>query len=266
MSRHRRHRKLRSVFQWHRYAGLAAFLFLMMLVITGILLNHTERMSLDQNYVGSDLVLDWYGINPPRIDAAFRTARHTIVQIEDRLYFNYRPLTERIAALRGAVNVAGLVAIAVDDALLLLTPTGELVERLGDAQGSPSGVRAIGRTNDGRVVVNAAHGLYATDKDFLGWQRYRGKECVRWSTPQSVSSEVAQELKRHYRAHVLPLERVILDLHSGRILGSWGVFVIDAAALLLSFLGMSGCWLWYERYRKRKAHWKVSAVHREDRR
>lgn len=40
------------------------------------------------------------------------------------------------------------------------------------------------------------------------------------------------------------MERVILDLHSGRLLGNYGVYFSDIVALLMVFLAGSGLWLW----------------------
>lgn len=254
MSRHKARKNMRSVFRWHRYVGLAAVLFVIMLALTGIMLNHTEGLALDQIYIKSDLLLDWYGIRPPHIDTAFLTANHAIIEVEDRVYLDHRPLTNAASSLRGAVEANGLVATVVDNAILLLTPQGEVVEKLGSVEGVPLGLRRIGRTQDGNVVVKAAHDLYTTDEDFLGWRRYHGKAPIVWSRPQLAPRALAQELIHHYRTHILSLERVMLDLHSGRILGSWGVLVVDVAALLFCFLGFSGCWLWFERSRKRKAH------------
>ena len=47
-----------------------------------------------------------------------------------------------------------------------------------------------------------------------------------------------------YRGSGLSLERVILDLHSGRIVGQWGVYVVDGAALLFLALVITGLWMW----------------------
>jgi hypothetical protein len=47
-----------------------------------------------------------------------------------------------------------------------------------------------------------------------------------------------------YRGKGLPLERVILDIHSGRILGQAGVLLIDFMAILFLLLAMSGVWMW----------------------
>src|SRR5688572_14308339 len=103
MLRTRTRRYLRSVFEWHRYAGLTAFLIVLMLAVTGVLLNHTERLALDEVYVKSELVLDWYGVRAPDIDGAFNTASHWIVEIEDQLYMDRRALEPPATGMRGAV-------------------------------------------------------------------------------------------------------------------------------------------------------------------
>ncbi len=46
-----------------------------------------------------------------------------------------------------------------------------------------------------------------------------------------------------YRGKGLLLERVLLDVHSGRILGAWGVYLVDAAAVLFLGLVLSGLWM-----------------------
>jgi len=55
-----------------------------------------------------------------------------------------------------------------------------------------------------------------------------------------------EQLLRLYRGKGLPLERVIIDIHSGRILGQAGVLLVDFMALLFLSLAMSGVWMWYK--------------------
>ena len=45
-----------------------------------------------------------------------------------------------------------------------------------------------------------------------------------------------------FRGEGLPLGRVIADLHSGRILGSFGSLFMDGAALALLLLTATGCY------------------------
>ena len=46
----------------------------------------------------------------------------------------------------------------------------------------------------------------------------------------------------------------MLDLHSGRILGSWGVYLVDAAAILFMLLAITGVWLWGKRRASAQQH------------
>jgi uncharacterized iron-regulated membrane protein len=41
----------------------------------------------------------------------------------------------------------------------------------------------------------------------------------------------------------------LLDVHSGRILGAWGVYLVDAAAVLFLGLVLTGLWMWSRRPR-----------------
>ena len=61
-------------------------------------------------------------------------------------------------------------------------------------------------------------------------------------------------LQAAYRGYGLTLERVLLDLHSGRVLGSAGVLLVDAAAILFLLLAISGLWLWSRRRTSTRAH------------
>ena len=49
---------------------------------------------------------------------------------------------------------------------------------------------------------------------------------------------------KDYLANILTLERVLLDLHSGRIMGAVGPWIMDAAAILLLVLALTGIWMW----------------------
>jgi len=254
MLRHKTKKYARSLYVWHRYVGLSALLFAIMLAVTGVMLNHTEDLDLDRRFVNSDVLLNWYGIAPPDIQTAYLTGNHSITQIEDRLYMDRQPLAQPVAALQGATEASSLVAVALARTIFLLTPGGEMVEELGDAEGVPPGLRAIGRAQDGQVVIDTDNGQYTTDENFLSWRPYRNTKPIEWSQPQSPSADLKLDVEQQYRAQILSLERVLLDLHSGRIFGAWGIYVVDAAALLIIFLGLTGSWLWLQQLRKQRQH------------
>lgn len=256
MTRRRRQRiKLRSMYQWHRYLGLIAALFVILISITGLMLNHTEDMQLDQSYVESQWLLDWYGVEAPQDISGYRAGEHWISQWESRLLTQHHDLGDQGSPLLGAVSYQGMLIVALEGTLLLLTPDGEIIEVLRGHQGVPAGMWAIGLTSDKRVAVKAAHGSYVADADLLKWQ-HEEVEAVRWSAPTPLPEPVYQQMLQLYRGKGLDLERVILDLHSGRILNRSGVYFFDFIAVVMLFLALSGSWLWTVRLLKSRQHRK----------
>ena len=92
---------------------------------------------------------------------------------------------------------------------------------------------------DVRVVLDAGDGVYRADSQLLAWERVNGESAgLRWSAPAAADPALLSDLREDYLANILTLERVILDLHSGRIFGRYGPWLMDAAAILLLVLGM----------------------------
>ena len=244
---------LRSLYIWHRYIGLAAAAFVILLSITGLALNHTEELELDSTHVKSDLLLDWYGVHAPQHMTSYRAGPHTINAAGNHLYWNTTELPGVQGPLIGALAYVDLIIVAVPGKLLLLTQGGELVEQLDAAAGVPAGMQKIGITPDYGLAIHAAHGFYRTNADFLEWQETDTLDAS-WASASEPPDQLVRALQAAYRGTGLSLERVMLDLHSGRILGNWGVYLIDAAAILFLLLALSGVWLWSRRRHSARAH------------
>lgn len=249
---HRRHQrlKLKSLYVWHRYIGLSAALFVLILAVTGLLLNHTERFAFDSRHVRTGWLLDWYGIEAPESYTSYALEGDHITLFGRHLYHNLQELEGEHERLIGALRIGELIVVAVDSEILLLMGDGELVERLTGAEGVPSGMRRLGLDTADALVVEGGHAFYQPDADFIRWQHWEGDPAaVDWVEPDSLPAALHAELVQHYRGEVLPLERVLLDLHSGRIFGRHGYLVMDIAAVLLIALAVSGSLIWLRRRR-----------------
>lgn len=253
MSRqHRRKQrfKLRSFYVWHRYMGISAAAFTLVIAVTGVLLNHTEDFQFDSKHVRSDWVLDWYGIKAPQDMRSFAAADRSITLMGEHLYLNRREIEGSYRQLVGAILKNDMVVVAVSDSILLLTLRGDLIDRLQRSDGIPAGILQIGTDAGAAVVVRTSLEHYQPDADFLHWSRRDNNPAsVRWATPSPLDPRLKSALQNHFREEVLPVERVILDLHSGRFFGQLGPWVFDAAALLLILLSLSGTWIWLKRRR-----------------
>ena len=231
------------IHKWHRKVGITAAFFVMLLVVTGLLLNHTNRFNLQNIFVQSEKLLELYHIQPEGQMKGFRIDQHWFSQIDSRLYFDQMELADHIENLHGAVRISDGFVIAHDEILLILTKSGELVERLSGSEGVPAGIKSIGLTSGGDLVIKAAHGDYIADLDATEWREEEAL-VVNWSVPDEIPEKLSKQLLMLYRGKGLPLERVILDIHSGRILGQAGVLLVDFMALLFLLLAMSGVWMW----------------------
>lgn len=238
--------------RWHRYLGLTVILFVIFLSVTGILLNHTEELQLAKRYVHSEWILKWYGIQTPKIEAAFplktETGQSWLSASNKKLYINKIIITGEYENLRGAVAMPeGFIVVLVGEKILLLMPNGDIVEKLSESQGLPVGITALGLTNEQELRVQTANGLYKTDNEFISWEKLANnaeQSQVKWILPQSPPESLQQALTA--QAEILPIERLLLDLHSGRLLS---VYFMDAVAILLIILAITGFLLWLRRWR-----------------
>lgn len=238
-------RRINTLLTWHRRLGLTAAVFVLVLALTGLMLNHTDGFRLDERYVAAGWLLDWYGIEAPDDTDSYALSTGVVTRLGDRLYLDTRMVEQNVAVLDGAVSGQELIIIAVDGELLLLTAAGERVERLGREDGLPQGVTGLGLDPSDRVVVRASDDVYRADPALLSWDRVAVEPGpVRWARPAARDEALLATLQADYLGSILSLERVLLDLHSGRILGPFGPWLMDAAAVLLLVLAVTGVWLW----------------------
>ena len=243
---------LATLATWHRRVGIGAALLVALLVVTGVLLNHTDALRLDQRHARAPWLLDWYGIESPRASAAFRVDGHWVAHIGERIYFDGRPLRGEHDRLAGAVALGDEIAIATSERVLILTPDGRLAEALGAAHGVPAGIDAVA-ARDGRLVARTPAGLVAADAGMTQWRAVEAGG-VDWARPVPLPESLRSRLVADYRGRILTLERVLLDLHSGRLFGGLGILLMDVAAVALVLLAVTGCWMWLTRNNGRVRH------------
>ncbi len=237
---------LRLIHRWHRRFGIISASFVLLLVITGLILNHTDALRLDRKYVQNRLLLSLYNINPRQEPRGSKAHDLWVSQVGERLYINEREIRKNVTELIGAIEYADELIIAFDSELLVVNSDGAIIESLRGAQGVPAGMRAIGKTVNDDIVVRASHGDYIVDLDRTDWHE---EEFIKadWSETGALPDDLKDGLLKQYRGKGLSMERVLLDLHSGRLFGQFGVYLIDASAILFFILALTGVWMWMSR-------------------
>jgi len=237
----------------HRSFGAGAAIFVVFMVLTGLVINHSNDLGLDRQKVSASFLLNWYGLGRPESIDSFRVGNEWLSFAGSQLYLNDKPLIT-ISDGVGATANGELLIAAGSDEVLLLDLEGSLIERIPWAPINNAPIESLGLHTGATVAVKSAGQVWVADADFLKWRLLEETTPgPNWSLPESAPDDLQQEITQSYRGEGLNLERLLLDLHSGRFFGSVGVLVYDVLALALGFLSISGLVLWFRSRRNGKS-------------
>ena len=229
----------------HRVLGASSGLILIYLVLTGLPLQFTDEMNLASRHVSNPALLDWYGLHAP--DNA--TSSATLVHIGERLYLQSLPIAESPQFI-GAVAVGDLTLALVGRELLLIQSAknqhlqnGQLppIERLPLSE---PGLR-IGLLGN-RVLIDTGAALLELDDDLLNAEPSSlAATDVEWAGTRELTGPDLAAARGDYREGMLSAERLLQDLHSGRLFGTPGVWILNIGTLLLILLAITGLLIWW---------------------
>lgn len=230
--------------RWHWRLGLIFVPLVCWLLLTGVLLQYAGRLALDKQPVRSTLLLDWYGIPTPELQT-FSVADHWLSSAEQQWYFDHQAIAAPEDQLLLAVVFNKWLVAVGRQQLVLLTPEGELIE-IVSISSLPTPIVAAGITSE-RVVLQTAEGYFSSE-DLLNWDIAEPSlmPTTKAST-EIMPALLRQAIAQDWRARQLHWERVLQDLHSGRLFGIVGEWLSNLAALGLLFLSVSGIWMWWKR-------------------
>ncbi len=253
MAQNRLHRAL---YHWHRRLGVVAALLVVLLAVTGILLNHTDRLGLVHRPVTNALLLDWYGIRSPEVPPGWQANGHWFATLDGILFLDDRPVAEAKGTLRGVVALPALDAylLAFDQDLLLLDRDGRVIEWMPPPAGLDGRILGLAGPRDGLPVLVTRSSAWIPDPELAGWRRLDDASGLVPLPPAMLPETLGLRIAQRARSRRISMERLLLDLHSGRLFGRHGPWVMDGAAVLLLLLALSGGFLWLRQLWKRHRH------------
>ncbi|MGE6570665.1 MULTISPECIES: PepSY-associated TM helix domain-containing protein [Shewanella] len=238
---------LRALRPWHRRLGLASALFILLLVFTGVAINHSDDFGLDQTPVTQSWLLDYYGIPAPAHVAQFSALDKRnlpALYITDNLLWQGKQVVfEGPQTLISASYAANMLVAMDTNQLYLFDSAGHLQETQNSSTGLPTGLLALAVV-DGRVWLKTDSGVYQAGEQLIDWQPTVPLKPLSWLMP---NPQVNAEFIQHARSAHLNWQRVMLDLHSGRLFGALTVWLWDLFALALLLVSLSGFWIWYQK-------------------
>lgn len=220
-------------------------LFLVLISASGLLLNHADALGMSR-HAAAPWVLSLYSSELPAVDSAFSAAGVLFASSGETLYADGEELAEGTNRLIGAVLAGDTYVAATRNEFLLVSNDATLIERFApDASGPMSKLGTEGQHIF--VVIQDAYYEFDPQRMSLSSAVDVTHESVAWSQPAVPSERQAEQIGTAALGQAINWERVLLDLHSGRILPVVGRYLADITALCLLYMCFTGLWLWARR-------------------
>ncbi len=242
--------------EWHKRAGLGAFLFMGWLGVSGIALNQSASWGLDAARVDWPWLMAVYGLHAQSPETGFKFRDHWLAVSGEHSILDGKPLSMQVKPPIGVVwsgdSAHQTLVIASYDGVLLLKPDGSRIDELQAGLMLPvSSIKRIGTAEKNTAMaVIEDEGLYGS-VDGESWNKLPAKTIVRWSEPTALTASQRKQFENNARPSVA-VEQLLIDLHSGRLFGRLGPYVIDLVGLAALWLAMSGVWMMWRTNQARK--------------
>lgn len=229
------------LWRWHRRLGLAAAVFLIWLAVSGVMLNHTSSLGLASTPLPSRLA----GAVYPLVQSPVYRVQTSVGLLTHRnqsLFKDTTLIAHCEGLLVGVIELENDIWLACPQQLLLLDKLGNLIEVMDQYFALPVPIERVGTCAKTICLASGA----------VVYQFYQGHwqqttVPVAWNDSLEPTETVAQiEPEIHH------WERFILEAHSGRLFGRYGVLIVDLAALATILLALSGCYVYWSHNRRRR--------------
>ena len=112
--------------------------------------------------------------------------------------------------------------------------------------------RRLGAFSAILVVILSVTGLLLSHNVFL-------KLNKTFLTQEWLLNWYGYDAEADYANEILTLDKVVLDIHTGRFFGSAGEWLMDIAAIALLLLSASGLYMWYRKPERKKKKKKAKS-------
>ena len=228
--------------------GLVTAMPLVWVMLTGAVLNHTVDWKLDQIQLTHPWLLQAYGMAPSGEPSGVVIGLHQAVEWDGQLFLDAVPL-EVSGNLVGAVADGDGVAVVTHEAVLRLDETGSAVEILESVSlpATPlTGVAAQG----GRTFLKNADGWHEVGPEWLEFAPAEKAPFAAQALSVVENEDIKSRLRSAWTRGGLPASRVVLDLHAGRFLGSFGRYFYDVVVVCTLWLCLTGLVLFFRKPRR----------------
>ncbi|SVC59522.1 uncharacterized protein METZ01_LOCUS312376, partial [marine metagenome] len=181
------------VLRWHGHFGVLASIFVIILIVTGIALNHTERLQLDAKFVGSGWLLDWYGIGADAPPVSFKVGKSWLTEVDGHLFLDSVSIPVFTGVLVGATRGESSILVGAPSALYLFDDDAQLIEKVSRVPGT---IMRVGRLDEA-YCIDSSEGVFSSKDGLLTWDR-TDREPV-WAVALEPPAKVMESVLLAFR-------------------------------------------------------------------
>ncbi len=222
----------------HKVTGLCLVAPVLLLVVTGIPLELSDRLGLGRTGVPYEWVHARYGISAPNEAHVVGDA----IELGDLLLVHQRAI-ENFGNLLAAKTSGDLTFILTSDEWILVPTDSTIPVERGTYPNPISQATFVA----GLPMLATEAGIITSTDYGASWHPALAP-VPNWSKPERVA--VLPRWHARYAASVLTWERWLQDLHSGRFFGTVGQWIMTFASLAFVLLAITGTWVWIRSLRR----------------
>lgn len=234
----------------HRWLGIVLLVPLTIACVTGLILNHTVDLDLSNRHVTESWIQSRYGMTLEGEPEAYGFNGNAYAARWDDHLFHSKNIVDDNSLLVGAVPLRDGTAVVTATSVHYFGFDGELIETLDSLTLPETPITRAGRTEDLTLVIETESGNFTSDANLLDFSEIPSGQSIAWSSSVTPTDANLKTWKTAFSGDGIPLDRVILDLHSGRFFGTIGKWVYDLTVIGVLILSATGLVLFFRAHRR----------------
>ncbi len=226
--------------RWHRRIGLGVVLLVLMVTVTGLLIQLAHPLGWDRAAVRTGWLKSLYGIVTDPVTEGFYVGGHWYTRVGDELFRDDNAMSACTAPLHAVFQQDTDLLVLCGDSLSLFSGAGILLEQLP----APAVPEQVG-VSEGMLTMQAGEKRWRWVTDTAEWEPLTLPAMP--YRPQPLPQPLAESLSAAVPLPHITRERVLLDLHAGRLFGRIGEWLVTLSGLGLLWLSVTGAMAWWKR-------------------
>lgn len=227
--------------KFHRWIGLIASIWLLILASTGFLLQHSHQWQLDKKHISNTAVLNIYGIGEQFI--AFEQDNHQLIQLDHQLIQNNRLTIKLSENINSAIYQHDNWIITTDTQIIWIDSKGQITQSMDELDGLNLPINKIAQHKQELIYISKDK-TYNINSESIESSTLTSIQWPQSNTDKDLKQKAIELTSKDY----LSYEQFIFDIHAGITAPS---LLNDFAAISLIILSLSGIFLFF---RKRKTN------------